>query len=223
MATLHLRNVPPDLDAALTAAASAAGTSKNRRAIEALRRGLGLDQAERVELVERIRRNRRPIDVDVAGSSARAGLTSTSDRGLIVLDASVLVELVADGRHARAADAVIARYATRERLTFVSAAHCLVEATNALRKLAFRGQLTAQDGLSAVQALGELDIALDATAARLPRIWSLRDRMSAYDAAYAATADALQSPLVTVDKRLLRACRDAGIAAMDLDELATAS
>ena len=66
MATLHLRNVPPDLDAALTAAASADGTSKNRRAIEAIRRGLGLDQAERIELVERIRRNRRPIDVDVA-------------------------------------------------------------------------------------------------------------------------------------------------------------
>lgn len=66
MATLHLRNVPEDVDAALAAAASADGTSKNRRAIEALRRGLGLDQAERIELVERIRRNRRPIDVDVA-------------------------------------------------------------------------------------------------------------------------------------------------------------
>lgn len=66
MATLHLRNVPPDLDAALAAAASADGTSKNRRAIQALRRGLGLDQAERIELVERIRRDRRPVDADVA-------------------------------------------------------------------------------------------------------------------------------------------------------------
>jgi plasmid stability protein len=66
MATLHLRNVPPDLDAALAAAASADGTSKNKRAIEALRRGLGLDQADRIELVERIRRNRRPIDIDVS-------------------------------------------------------------------------------------------------------------------------------------------------------------
>jgi hypothetical protein len=65
MTTLYLRNVPADVDAALAAAAIADGTSKNRRAIEALRRGLGLDQAERIELVERIRRNRRPIDVDV--------------------------------------------------------------------------------------------------------------------------------------------------------------
>lgn len=67
MATLHLRNVPPDLDEALAAAASADGTSKNKRAIKALRRGLGLDHAERIELVERVRSNERHVDVDVAG------------------------------------------------------------------------------------------------------------------------------------------------------------
>lgn len=66
MATLHLRNVPPELDAALTAAADERGVSKNRRAIEALRRGLGLDQVERSTLIDEIRRGRRPVDVDVA-------------------------------------------------------------------------------------------------------------------------------------------------------------
>jgi plasmid stability protein len=66
MATLHLRNVPPELDAALAAAASQQGISKNRRAIEALRRGLGLDQVERSRLIEEIRTARRPVDVDVA-------------------------------------------------------------------------------------------------------------------------------------------------------------
>ena len=66
MATLHLRNVPPELDAALSAAASASGVSKNRRAIEALRRGLGLDQLERSRLIDEIRHGRRPVDVDVA-------------------------------------------------------------------------------------------------------------------------------------------------------------
>jgi hypothetical protein len=66
MGTLYLRNVPPDVEAALADAARTAGTSKNRRAIEALRRGLGLDHAERVQLVERIRKNRQPVDVDVA-------------------------------------------------------------------------------------------------------------------------------------------------------------
>ncbi len=66
MPTLYIRNVPVELDAALDAAARASGVSKNRRAIEALRRGLAIDQLDRAELVEQIRRNRRPLDVDVA-------------------------------------------------------------------------------------------------------------------------------------------------------------
>jgi predicted nucleic acid-binding protein len=136
------------------------------------------------------------------------------------VDASVLVEVVIGGRHARGADGLMTRYGASERLTLITAAHGLIEATNALRKLIFRGHLTANDGLSAVVALGDLDLALDTTAARLRRIWSLRDRMSAYDGAYAAVAEALHAPLVTVDERLLRACRDAGISAIGLDELA---
>lgn len=66
MATLHLRNVPPDLDAALAAAARAQGVSKNRRAIEVLRRSLGLDQVERSRLIDEIRHRRVSVDVDVA-------------------------------------------------------------------------------------------------------------------------------------------------------------
>jgi len=66
MATLHLRGVPDDLDATLTRDAAERGISKNRRAIELLRRGLGLDQVERAALVEEIRRSRRKVDVDLA-------------------------------------------------------------------------------------------------------------------------------------------------------------
>jgi hypothetical protein len=65
VATLHLRNVPDELDAALAADARSRGMSKNRRAIEALRRGLGLDQVERARLVDAIRRDRRPVALDV--------------------------------------------------------------------------------------------------------------------------------------------------------------
>ena len=65
MATLHLRNVPEELDAALTADAKSRGVSKNRRAIDVLRRGLGLDQVERARLVDEIRRERRPVELDV--------------------------------------------------------------------------------------------------------------------------------------------------------------
>jgi plasmid stability protein len=66
MATLHLRNVPSELDAALAAEAEERGVSKNRRAIEVLRRGLGMDQVERSRLVDEIRRERQPVAVDVA-------------------------------------------------------------------------------------------------------------------------------------------------------------
>lgn len=78
------------------------------------------------------------------------------------------------------------------------------------------------DGLTAVEWLGGFDLVLDATAPRLRRIWSLRERMSAYDAAYAAVADAVEAPLLTVEDRLLRACRDASTPATHLDDLASA-
>jgi hypothetical protein len=66
VATLHLRNVPPEVDAALAADASARGVSKNRRAIEARRRGLGLDQVDRSRLIDEIHQRRVDVDVDVA-------------------------------------------------------------------------------------------------------------------------------------------------------------
>jgi hypothetical protein len=66
VATLYLRNVPPELDAALEAAARASGVSKNRRAVEAIRRGLGMDQLERSRLVDEIRQARRPVDLGIA-------------------------------------------------------------------------------------------------------------------------------------------------------------
>jgi predicted nucleic acid-binding protein len=38
-----------------------------------------------------------------------------------------------------------------------------------------------------------------------PRIWELRNNMTAYDAAYVALAEALDAPLLTRDKRLAAA------------------
>lgn len=89
-----------------------------------------------------------------------------------------------------------------------------------MRRLALRHVLLPEDGLRALEWLAELDLVLDATAPRLRRIWSLRERMSSYDAAYAAVAEAFEAPLLTVDERLLRACRDSAISAMNLDDLA---
>ena len=39
----------------------------------------------------------------------------------------------------------------------------------------------------------------------LPRIWELRNNLTAYDAAYVALAEALKAPLLTRDRRLATA------------------
>jgi predicted nucleic acid-binding protein len=134
----------------------------------------------------------------------------------LLLDASVLVELVVAGRHRDDADRLLHRIAVEPGLVLVTAAHGLVEAASALRGLVRGRHLTAEQGRIAVGWLQELELVLDPTRPRLPRLWELRDRMSVYDAAYAASAEALGLPLVTTDERLRRACADAGIDAVPL-------
>lgn len=135
------------------------------------------------------------------------------------MDASVLVEMVVAGRSQRGADILLARYEASPELTLISAAHGLVEAISAVRRLALRGVLSDEQGLAAVEWLTQFDLVLDASAPRARRIWSLREQMSAYDAAYAAAAEAFAAPLLTADEGLLRACHSAEIPAMHIDAL----
>lgn len=146
-------------------------------------------------------------------------LTWIDDVDVVVVDASVLVELVIDGRHRAGADVLLDRYATPPALTIVSAAHGLIEALSALRRLVSLAEMDEHDGDAAVDWLRALDLVLDATSPRARRIWELRHTMSADDAAYAAGAEALGVPLLTVDDRLRRACAATGIEALDLVEL----
>lgn len=137
----------------------------------------------------------------------------------LVLDASVLVELLVDGAHRDAADRLLDRIRDDGDLVLVTAAHGVVEAAHALRRLVRQGVLGDDDGAAAVRGLGDLDLVLDPTSPRLPVAWRLRDRMSAYDAAYAATADAHGLPLVTTDDRLRQTCEAEGIACRHLRDL----
>lgn len=58
MATLHLRNVPDEVDRALTEAATVNRISKNDEAIAAIRRGLGLDPFDRPTTIREIKARR---------------------------------------------------------------------------------------------------------------------------------------------------------------------
>ena len=47
--------------------------------------------------------------------------------------------------------------------------------------------------------------AVMATRVLLPRVWEMRDNLTAYDAVYVALAQALDAPLLTCDRRLAAA------------------
>lgn len=72
----------------------------------------------------------------------------------LLLDASVLVELVVEGEHEDAARRLLRRLATERDLTVVTAAHGLVEAVSVLRRLVRREVLSAADGAAASGTYG---------------------------------------------------------------------
>lgn len=80
-----------------------------------------------------------------------------------------------------------------------------VEVAQVVCRFAASGEITPQTGERALKALAELDAVRYTHELLLPVIWKLRDNLTAYDAAFAALAAALNAPLVTLDTRLARA------------------
>ncbi len=80
-----------------------------------------------------------------------------------------------------------------------------VEVINALRHHALRHGISESRRLELLEDLTTMSISRYAHTAMLPRIWELRDNVSAYDAAYIVLAETLEAPLVTRDARLARA------------------
>ncbi len=115
----------------------------------------------------------------------------------IVADASaVLAALMDSGTNGAWANALLARH------TIAAPHHMPAEATSALRK-AVRARTASPEMASlALAELGELRIAYYPFGPFMERIWSLRAHVSSYDAWYAALAEALDAPLVTLDQRL---------------------
>lgn len=119
---------------------------------------------------------------------------------MIVADASVLAVALADD----GPDGDQARARLRgERLTLPELAD--LEVASVLRRQIKAGAI---DARRARLALDDL-IALPARRAPhrplLPRCWELRDNITIYDAAYVALAEALNTTLLTGDRRLARA------------------
>lgn len=118
----------------------------------------------------------------------------------MVLDASVVLEVLlrtpeSDG----IADRILS---AGEQL---HAPHLLdLEVAQVLRRYVARGEVTEPRGREALDVLTVFPITRYSHEPLLGRIWALRQRLTAYDAAYVALAEALDATLLTRDERLAR-------------------
>lgn len=119
---------------------------------------------------------------------------------MIVPDAAVVVAVLIDAPGAAAIERRI--FESHEPLH--APALIDVEVANSLRRYARPKTLDEATGLDRLLTLQRFPIARHAHAHLLPRIWMLRDRLSAYDAAYVALAELLEATLVTRDAALAR-------------------
>jgi predicted nucleic acid-binding protein len=124
---------------------------------------------------------------------------------MIVADASAVLELLL-GTPAGAR--VAARLAAPGETAH--APHLLdLEVAQVLRRYVRRREVPAGRAREALDDLAELPLVRFPHEPLLPRIWELRDQLTAYDAAYVALAEGLGARLLTRDRALAAARHDA--------------
>jgi predicted nucleic acid-binding protein len=82
------------------------------------------------------------------------------------------------------------------------------EVLHVIRRYERMRVIDAKRSRDAAEILADLPIARYPTLSLLERAWGLRRNLTAYDAMYAALAEALGTPLVTTDARLASAVRE---------------
>ncbi len=119
---------------------------------------------------------------------------------MTVVDASVVVAaLVDDGADGSWAERLLGSGP-------LLAPHLLpVECANVLRRAALAGALSRDVAAQAHADLVRLRVDLVPYEPLAPRIWELGDNLTAYDAWYVAVAEAFDTTLATLDRRLERA------------------
>jgi len=120
---------------------------------------------------------------------------------VIVVDASALLEALLRTSAAKAVEDRL--FAPRQTL---HAPHLLdVEVAQVIRRYTANGEIDSARGRLALADLADLPLRRYPHDFLLPRIWDLRNNLTAYDAAYVALAEALDAPLLTRDRRLAAA------------------
>ncbi len=112
---------------------------------------------------------------------------------MIVIDASAFLD-AADGKAS-----VLERIAGED----LHAPHLIdIEVLSALRRLVVAERIDQGRAAAIRGILGRADMRRHPHTPLVEIIWSLRNRVSAYDAAYVALAMVLDAPVVTTDRRL---------------------
>lgn len=121
---------------------------------------------------------------------------------MIVLDASACVELLL-----RTTTGV--RVAAKLRGNRLRAPHLLdIEVIQVMRRLLAQRVVTKSRAEQALDRLQRLRLVRHEMRALTSRIWARRDNLSAYDASYVCLAISLNAPLLTCDRKLVRAVGD---------------
>lgn len=120
---------------------------------------------------------------------------------MVVIDASAAIELLLGTRIGAAVEARL--FSTPEEL---HAPHLIdVGIAHVIRRWLLRDFIDQARARTAFDDLGALPIVRYGHEILLPRMWQLRNNLSAYDAAYVALAELLDVPLLTCDRRLASA------------------
>jgi len=118
----------------------------------------------------------------------------------VVVDASIVVELLRGGAMARRLAASLF-----DGGTVLHAPELLdIEVTQVVRRLERDGSMATDRADAAIHLLQELPIHRHEHAPLLGRLWTLRHRCSAYDAAYVALTEGVGATLWTLDARLAK-------------------
>jgi predicted nucleic acid-binding protein len=120
---------------------------------------------------------------------------------VIVVDASAVLEALLRTPVGKEVEDRL--FASRQTL---HAPHLLdVEVAQVIRRYAANGDIDDDRGRMAIADLSDFPLRRYPHDFLLPRIWDLRNNLTAYDATYVALAEALNAPLLTRDKRLAAA------------------
>jgi predicted nucleic acid-binding protein len=118
---------------------------------------------------------------------------------VIVLDASVVVELLLGTAGAEAVERRVGRDPSLHAPSLLD-----LEVAQVIRRYCAAGQMRAERGSQAIADLAAFPVRRYPHTPLLERVWELRGGVTAYDAAYVALAETLHAPLVTRDRGLAR-------------------